>query len=1141
MTTNNIDIQYPLGGLNRSVGYTNQPPMTSRDMQNMRGVDKYTQRLRGNQREGISNYITGGTATPAGSGKIRRIEPLVRDERRLTYSSKGTASLEWERQPPIAKTEASLVRVSQFGNVFALSYVSSRLTGAASWTKYNSYGAVLWTQRVEVPTPDSSIPNPVSYVTGFWVDEDESVYVSTGVFATGNGTTDTQHLISTNTLCSATNAANSQITAGSPTPWTATPSAGDKVRIVSGTNVTPGQYTVLSATPTTITVSANVCSGGAGSNISLQVYKDYFRLWDGGSPGRIWKWIPNANGDGYDLAWTMTVSPGYTCTDLVVYRGALYTLEVSQGTVPGLRTSRLSKYEDIYSDGVPPDPALADVIDISASVLVLPSGTDVIARRIAIRESAGYEFVICGGSDMLGTALLSALEKPFIFKMSPVGSVRWIIQSDLTQPSGFPQVASKVRGYGHGLAVDGDGNILTTGYPGSSSGNYAMKFSDKQSDTAGSVSADISYDWGVSASSTDAYNNYWGYIATDKYESVAFPKAQQPGTARAVVYTKYGALASSINAGGSAVPATIFSCAFAPFDSLIDIDFKDNDYQSSEYVYAGGSNATPLTLLSATYTASTSTLTTTNFLSSWVPTEGEYVFIEQGAATIGWFKVESYTSTTIKLSSNPFASNQTGLTITVAARPLFKHRILTVAQEAGSPRSHICAVIAPPHIQTFTQSGGYVTPALGPNLRLLDPSKTDTSVIDSGSRYISSASLIGNLFISDGLNYFYLDPKSNSPTYTNGKVELWQPKTSGYMPQRAKLVFSWRDRIGLSRCPDDPQNFYLSATNDPFDWDLNPPTPTITQAFVGNLTPAGLLPDLPNAFIPYTDDVLIVLCDHSIWQVSGNPLRGGEIDRISGVVGGSFGKPYCVDPEGAIYFHGSRGGIFVMAPKSTPIRLSTESIDADLAEIDLNSYFVELAWDDRAQGVHVFQLPYGAGGTPVQHWFFERRTKAWIPQKYGRSGSTGNQPTAVAVYDGDSPNDRRILLAGEDRRIGYFDTSAKGDRSGATNGSGAIYSYALIGPIVTREQNDRRSRLCHLEVTLASDRGGCNCEVYMSDVPDVIGGAAWSGELQPGYNRVNVRARGRYIFLRLYNSESGRDWAFESASASIADAGRVRS
>lgn len=1111
MPVNNIDIPFPLGGLNRTAGYTNQPPQTSRDLQNVRGVDKRTERLRGTQREGLKLFITGGTLRPA--QLIRRIEPIVRDERRVTYTLDATPDTVWERQPQKAKTNAELVRVAESGNVYVLATTSGTATGAASWSKFNAYGYLLHNERVDIPIPTTALLNPVCGVTGFWVDEFENVYASTGYFAFNSGVNEIigDGVYSGLTITDAVNSVVSGAT------WAVTPVAGDTVIVVSGSNALTGTYTVSSATASNITLSVDAAGPGAGSATNCSIYIRYnsttaasqWAKW-GTNPGRIYKWTRAAVGEGYELAWEIELGDFETCTDIIVRDGVMYTLQPYRGGNFGARYSKLVTYRNLDSTLAPePD----DEITISGTTLGLTT-TDVIFRRFAIRNSDGIEFVICGGDDMMGVFVSTTPDKNFILKLNEFGDTRWIVHRDLAPPASFPAGAQD-NGYGMGVCVDKDGNIFTTGVPATISDPYAIKFSD-------AASGVLKYEWGYAAVSS--YNNYWGYPATDQYGNFFVGKG--PSANDAVVLSSSGTVVATAATG-----TRVSSSAVTPPDSLATIEFKEDDTKYPEFLYSAGTDTVGTTFLGVTYTHATRTLSLGGGFGGFTPHEGEFIQITSGTgATVGFYAVLSVTATTIVLASAPGTADQTNYTVVVGLRPLVKSRLIAVASSVGSPRSHVCAVAAPPALQVFAPSTGYVTPGglLGGG-----------NCLDSNARYVSSAFLVGKLFVSDGLNYVYLDPTSTT-TYPNGRVERWEPRTSGLMPQRAKLVFPWRDRIGLSRCPDDPQNFYLSATNDPFDWDLGPVTPTITQAIQGNLSPAGAIPDLPNAFIPYTDDLLLVLCDHSIWQISGNPLRGAEIDRISGVVGGSFGKPYCVDPEGAIYFHGSRGGIFRMAPRSIPERISTNSIDADLAEIDLQYYFVELIWDDRAQGIHVFQLPYGLGATPVQHWFFERRTGAWIPQKYASLASTSNQPTAVAVFDGDNPSDRRVLLAGEDRHMSYLDPLSRSDRTGNANGGTPIYSYVLIGPIVARQQSDRVSRLVSVDVTLAADRGGCSCEVYMSNTPDVLDGSVLQVELKPGFNSFYARARGRYIFLRLFNAEADRDWAFESASAVVADAGGNR-
>lgn len=486
-----------------------------------------------------------------------------------------------------------------------------------------------------------------------------------------------------------------------------------------------------------------------------------------------------------------------------------------------------------------------------------------------------------------------------------------------------------------------------------------------------------------------------------------------------------------------------------------------------------------------------------------------------------------YLTDDIKVSQYVFVA--VGVT-TGATHGMQKRLLITTTVTAGSPRDFINIAAVLPDIKTFTVAG-VTTPTGG------------ASALQSNANYISTAVDRGLCFVADGVNYFVVDPR---PTVANpnGTVVPWISKTSGVIPERGRLLCTWRTRVLIGRTTDEPHNVYLGAADNPYDWDYNPFDTTLKQALNTNLTGVGTIPDLPNSFCPWSNDLMIVFCDHSIWQLTGSPAKGGDIDRISSITGGSFGKPWCVDPEGRIYFHGDRGGIYMMQPGSQPRRISTDSIDQDLLDIDLGSYYVEMAWDDLLQAIHVFQFPYGSGGTIVKHWTFERASGAvsvvgtplplsgaWMPQQFGTTQSTAVQPTALLVLDGDQPTDRVVLLAGEDGKLGSLSPTATTDR-GAT-----IYSEVLIGPLVLNP--GKRARVTSLEIALASELSGCSYEVFVSDVPDITGDPVSGGELAPGHNFVSASGCGAFLWLRLYSGTSGRRFAYESGAANVYSAGRL--
>ena len=61
---------------------------------------------------------------------------------------------------------------------------------------------------------------------------------------------------------------------------------------------------------------------------------------------------------------------------------------------------------------------------------------------------------------------------------------------------------------------------------------------------------------------------------------------------------------------------------------------------------------------------------------------------------------------------------------------------------------------------------------------------------------------------------------------------------------------SWKDRT--VDMPMDPENWFMSSVSDPYDFDHDP---------------ARFMPQIVTALVPYSDDVLVVLCENSSPEV----------------------------------------------------------------------------------------------------------------------------------------------------------------------------------------------------------------------------------------------------------------------------------
>lgn len=278
---------------------------------------------------------------------------------------------------------------------------------------------------------------------------------------------------------------------------------------------------------------------------------------------------------------------------------------------------------------------------------------------------------------------------------------------------------------------------------------------------------------------------------------------------------------------------------------------------------------------------------------------------------------------------------------------------------------------------------------------------------------------------------------------------------------RCALIAVWGGRIVLSGLATDPNNIFMSAVGNPFDWNYSPDVQTVQQAVAGNVTSGyGKNIDIVTALIPYTDDVLLIGGSHSIRKFLGNPAEGGINVSVTDITGIAYGSAWCQSPEGVIYFFGSRGGVYKMDPENgIPNRLTATTIDERLADIDLDANVVSLLWDDRAVAVRIYITPKAGGKTT--HYVWDVRNEAWWPFSY--SDNTNN-PLAVHLLSGGTAAERRVLEYGQDGYVRMVDVDATSDDGLA------IDSHIFLGPFID-------SMLVDLEATFSEQSGQVTWEV----------------------------------------------------------------
>lgn len=407
---------------------------------------------------------------------------------------------------------------------------------------------------------------------------------------------------------------------------------------------------------------------------------------------------------------------------------------------------------------------------------------------------------------------------------------------------------------------------------------------------------------------------------------------------------------------------------------------------------------------------------------------------------------------------------------------------------------------------------------------------------NTATNYVSSVGYKGSLWYSDGHYYYRYDPKDRY-------MEEWVASSAGTIPRNNKLLAVWRGRMVMARSREDPGTWHMSRIGDPYDWNEFPALADQGAAISARTASAGQCPDSINTIVPYTDDRLLFGCDNSIWQLSGDPASGGQFDLVSDEVGMAFGRPWCKDDTGKLWFFSSRGGLYVLSGEGLQ-DVSRGKIRKRLQSLDLRNYTVRLVYNYRDDGVHMFVVPYANPRQIVDHYFYDARTGAFHVDRFGRSDGDSIQPTAVCVIDGDAADDRVIVMGCEDGRVRRWGIGENGKvpTSDAYRETTAmpIDSYVLIGPL-SQTRDVAAAAVSDMTIVLGDDYSGCHYELYASDDPGDLGDPDDSGELHAGRNGTAlVRVHGDSVFLKLRNARMDETWAYEKGTAVVRYAGDVR-
>lgn len=397
------------------------------------------------------------------------------------------------------------------------------------------------------------------------------------------------------------------------------------------------------------------------------------------------------------------------------------------------------------------------------------------------------------------------------------------------------------------------------------------------------------------------------------------------------------------------------------------------------------------------------------------------------------------------------------------------------------------------------------------------------TLLDTTPRWIASQQVFQDEFFVDGNSFVQYDLSENT-------VQL-AVATVGDFPVGSRLLALYRGRLVHAGVAADPNNYFMSRSGEPLNYDYVPADPDGLEAVAGNNSPAGLVGDVITALITFDDDAMIFGGDHSIYQMTGDPAAGGVVDMLTDKTGIAFGKAWAKDPSNILYFWGT-DGIYRYALGGKMENITKGRIDVRLRAVDLTRNYIVLEWDYLRAGLVVNIMPIDTS-LPNQVLFWDSRADAWSPDSY----PTDIGPTVMLAYDGPLPADQALLFGGRNGIIYWVDENASDDDGEP------ITSRVRFAPYIA-PNHASEVKINSILPILANGSGQVNVDVYTGQSAEDCA-LATSPRIRrllshAGRNAsMRQKVRGYAIQVALSHTGSSR-WALEGLTVGFEQGGMPR-
>jgi hypothetical protein len=277
--------------------------------------------------------------------------------------------------------------------------------------------------------------------------------------------------------------------------------------------------------------------------------------------------------------------------------------------------------------------------------------------------------------------------------------------------------------------------------------------------------------------------------------------------------------------------------------------------------------------------------------------------------------------------------------------------------------------------------------------------------------------------------------------------------TAGTRPASVGIVVNWRSRLCCAGDTTSLQNLYMSRAGVPTDFDYSQ-TDDLAAVALNASSQAGRVGQPITALCPLYDDHLVIGCSDSIFLLEGDPAQGGTLTCLSSGIGMIAQQLWTINPQGDLYFWGTRGFYRLKRGTKTIEKLSENRADNFFDQMGLGTFasFPAMCYDHNKRGIWI------SGGFSVPSnqavMFYDEMNDAFFPQVL---------PLVVIPSGMAMSGDGNFYTGGFDGNIYKYDESIKLD-----NGQ-TISSYAEIGPFMPAGMGT--ATLTDLEIFMGNQGG----------------------------------------------------------------------